>query len=328
MKKLISLTFLLFLLCNISYGQTEIKIAILDFPTEKGVLNKEEAAEFTNEFVKKFEKSEKIKAIAGEELHSTIKKLKLPKTKFTAKQLKRLSDSLGIDYVLETEIRQIVEDKYEMKGSSQTEGDTTHYYKNKLWEFTELDRKIILTGSYLLNIYIIDVRDGSVKYVVKEKIGTSGTINNLSEKVSVKIEMKPIEVHKIANSLYIYPDDIGPMGIEAAYQMCRDLNTKKMYGFSDWRPPTLDEIQLMASCKNLKLNLKNYSYILNRTHHVFNPVEYKETFMRDNKDVLLRDSKGLHYDDYYTVTYKDKGEFGVMWGLFYFRPVRGGFPAN
>ena len=298
MKKLISLTFLLFLLCNISYGQTEIKIAILDFPTEKGALNKEEAAEFTNEFVKKFEKNDKIKAIAGEELHSTIKKLKLPKTKFTAKQFKRLRDSLGIDYVLETEIRQIVEHKYEITG-----------------------RRTILTGLYFLNTYIIDTRDGSVKYLVKEKLDEKNrTIDNLLEKVSFKIEMKPIDVHKIANSLYVYPEDMGPLEIEEAYQMCRDLNAKKMYGFSDWRPPTLDEIQLMASCESLRWNLKNDTYILSETHQVFNPIEYKETFMKDRK--------GLRYDDYYTVIYRDKVEFGIMWGMFYFRPVRGGFPAN
>ena len=322
MKKLISLTFLLFLLCNISYGQTEIKIAILDFPTEKGALNKEEAAEFTNEFVKKFEKSEKIKAIAGEELHSTIKKLKLPKTKFTAKQLKRLSDSLGIDYVLETEIRQIVEDKYIRRESSQKEGDTTYYYQDVIQKIKGEDKKVIFTGSYLINMYIIDVKDGSVKYVVKEKIGTSGTINNLSEKVSVKIEMKPIEVHKIANSLYVYPENIGPLEIVDAYAVCGELNARKMYGFSDWRPPTLDEIQIMSYSEGLRWSLEDDTYILSMTHQVFNPIKYKET--------VVKDRKGFNYESYEMerVNPNIRIDLEILRGLHYFRPVRGGFPAN
>ena len=57
------------------------------------------------------------------------------------------------------------------------------------------------------------------------------------------------EVIILNNSLYVFPEDIGYYTYSEAKEACETINLSKSYGFSDWRLPTLFELQVMCLSK-------------------------------------------------------------------------------
>ena len=49
--------------------------------------------------------------------------------------------------------------------------------------------------------------------------------------------------------LFVFPEDIGNMNYNEAMEMCRNINSIKMYGYNDWRLPTITELKLIMNNK-------------------------------------------------------------------------------
>ena len=62
-------------------------------------------------------------------------------------------------------------------------------------------------------------------------------------------------------NLYVFPEDLGNLTYSEAVGMCRNVNAVNLYGYNDWRVPTLEELQIIYQ-NRLKLSeLPNGYYI-------------------------------------------------------------------
>ncbi|MDL2315169.1 DUF1566 domain-containing protein [Bacteroidales bacterium OttesenSCG-928-C19] len=303
MKKLISLIFCNILLFSLGLnGQT--KIAVLDFPSMKGV-SKKEAAYITGKLTAELSHAEGFSTIAKKEIDRT----KLLKKKMTPEKYKELGQTVGADYIVLIEAFLIKEEYYENVNYLFFEG------KVEATEFSD---------SSLVRTYIIDSKDGSVKYLVKDTIvkkqDISEIIPELSSRITSKIKANEDEVIILSDSLYIYPEDLGKFETLFAQDVCKLLNEKKMYGYDDWRIPTVEEMEQIAVRYQSVKGMQCVHYILPDDADVYDFCNHVVVNIRK------KEGQGSYYKNIRTGL-TDEGK--KMGDRHYLRPVRGGvIPEN
>ncbi len=69
------------------------------------------------------------------------------------------------------------------------------------------------------------------------------------------------EVVILQDSLYVFPEDMGPYTYSEAVEACKAINSVKSYGYSDWRIPTSSELHMMYYYYSKIKGLKEGSYL-------------------------------------------------------------------
>ena len=84
----------------------------------------------------------------------------------------------------------------------------------------------------------------------------------------------------LIGGLYVYPENIGPF-LKVPKSTIEGVNTQKDYGYSNWRLPTTDEVDILAS--------KLYDFPIEKCYLVKDDDRY---FIYD----LLVEKRTVHYD--------------------------------
>jgi hypothetical protein len=116
----------------------------------------------------------------------------------------------------------------------------------------------MVAGEFNLDVRIVDVESGEVVSTAGVTKTTSKTYrdlmpqlaNDLSSKLIGSSENNGNGIVKLLGYLYVFPEELGRFSPFETEEVVKNVNSRKLFGYNDWRLPTKSELQLIYNNRN------------------------------------------------------------------------------
>jgi len=207
-------------------AQDKMKIAVMDFNPGVGV-DASMVNGLSDMLINSLFETRKFTIVERTQLDKVITEQGFQKSSLSAGQIAQIGKILGVKSVLVGTVNFIATERT-----------------------TEQVATGMITGEYNLDVRIIDVQSGEVMSTAGATKTASRTYRDLMPALAEDLSKKLFasdggQVVKLLGYLSVFPEDLGNMTYDEATKMCKNVNSVNLYGYNDWRLPTLDEVKLI-----------------------------------------------------------------------------------
>jgi TolB-like protein len=209
-------------------AQEKMKIAVMDFNPGVGV-NESMVNGLSDMLINSLFETRKFTIVERNQLYQAIKEQGFQQSSLSAGQIAKVGKILGVKSMLVGTVNFIATDR-------NTEQVTTG----------------MITGEFNLDVRIIDVATGEIVSTAGVTKTASKTYRDLMPKLAEDLVTKIVGTDDgsavcLLGYLYVFPEDLGELTWDEAQKVLRNVNAAKLYGYSDWRIPRIDEMKTILN---------------------------------------------------------------------------------
>lgn len=231
MKKVLFVACMILALLNNLQAQEKMKIAVLDFKPGVGV-TEAEVNGLSEMLITALFETNKFTIVERTQLDKAITEQGFQKSSISAGEIAKVGKILGVKSVLVGTVNFIATNRT-------SEQVTTG----------------MITGEYNIDVRIVNVESGEIMSSAGVTKTASKTYRDLMPSLTGELTKKIIssdggQVFKLFGYLYVFPENLGNYTYKEAMEMCDNINSANLYGFNNWRLPTLKELKIIYQNKD------------------------------------------------------------------------------